>query len=103
MKSKKKCTPMWGSCNLQSGHKGQHSQDTSPNITPSAKTMRSDLKRIEKLMDGLENVRSRWHKAEEIILVMRELLTSWQAITAAEYNTDERIQLNMLTKRMLND
>lgn len=75
----------------------------SPNETVPEKKMRSDLERIKRLIDSYEEHNNGAWDEDEEIHVMRELLTSWQGITAADYQTDNRLHLNMLTKRMLND
>lgn len=76
----------------------------SPNEPEPEKKTRSDLERIKGLIEtfeemwGVLNVEARLSEENSIL---RELLTSWQGITAADYQTDNRLHLNMLTKRML--
>lgn len=74
----------------------------SPNEPASDAKMRKDLERIKQMIDEWSSVRlSKAIMAEREIALYRELLTSWQGITAADYQTDNRFHLNMLTKRML--
>lgn len=67
--------------------------------------MRADLERIKKMID--EFVVTPYSPsvsgAIEENVILRELLTSWQALHSSEYQTDVKLHLNMLTKRMLND
>lgn len=78
----------------------------SPNVTGTEKNMRADLTHIKKLINNLEsNTDGRLLLAsysEDREEIYRELLTSWQSITAMDYQTDARLHLNMLTKRVLN-
>jgi hypothetical protein len=74
---------------------------SSPHETATVSKMRSDLQRIKNMIDDLDPPDSKMKQLVAINHVLRELLTSWQGITAADYQTDERLHLNMLTKRML--
>lgn len=71
----------------------------SPNATEPEKKMRKDLKRISNMIEYFHATKD----PEQQIAIYRELLTSWQGVTAMDYQTDDRLQLNILTKRMLND
>lgn len=68
--------------------------------------MRSDLERIKKMIDVFrDNEDTLINDPLSLVCareaIHRELLTSWQAMNAAEYQTDAKLHLNMLTKRML--
>ncbi len=63
--------------------------------------MRSDLQRLKDMVLEFEEPHSKKERAALEVALLRELLTSWQALTEFEYQTDERLHLNMLTKRML--
>ena len=82
--------------------------DPSPNEQPSETKMRSDLSRIAALIhDHNISLENGWYEDANAELqeennIWREIVTSWQAVTAADYQTDARFHLNMLTKRMLN-
>lgn len=71
------------------------------------KKMRADLERIKKMCDEYDDAcrdgcTSHVHLESENA-ILRELITSWQAMSANEYQTDHKLHLNMLTKRMLNN
>ena len=66
--------------------------------------MRADLERINKMINyhrdcGPEETNVGGLQRENDIL--RELLTSWQALTSNEYQTDVKLHLNMLTTKAL--
>lgn len=70
--------------------------------------MRSDLERIKKMCDTyFEDVEASGGQAkfhlEKENAILRELITSWQSMSQHEYQTDHKLHLNMLTKRMLNN
>ena len=75
----------------------------SPNDTPRTKQMRKDLARIKDMIAKFESTQPGGKVAAltEENAILRELLTSWQAVTAYEFQTDDRLHLNILTKRML--
>lgn len=68
----------------------------SPNDPDRVTNIRSDLNRIKALIDSCGAF-----DAEEECHMLRELLTSYMAMTEREYLTDEHMLLNSLCKRVL--
>lgn len=75
-----------------------------PNATE--KKLRADLERIKKMIEEHEvqkgpDGHNLYDEGLAENSILRELLTSWTAVTSNEYNTDERLTLMILTKKML--